>query len=214
MKTDWQVSLLSGTHQQISERGSEHEGALRAVRASIAQRGAESRPVFLPRSAGWSQKRLKLPLEDHNKRLKLNLLLLSRWRTAAFSVEKWRRSLDLVTHDSKSRIRQFFQRSRNASTRCVSSESDYINPLTPNDPYKGRTAPLTSKCCILYIYSTNIGTEHFKHVIFSPFYSLQNAVCFIILTYLVPVLFTFNIQSVLELIKFQRQKVKGKKSNQ
>jgi len=75
-----------------------------------------------------------------------------------------------------------------------------INHLTPNDPYSGRTAPLTSKCCILYIYSTNIGTEYFKHGIYSPFFSLQNAVCFIILTYLVHILFTFYIQSVL---KFQ-----------
>jgi len=32
--------------------------------------------------------------------------------------------------------------------------------LTPNDPYMGRTAPLTSRCCILYIYSTNIRTEY------------------------------------------------------
>jgi len=62
------------------------------------------------------------------------------------------------------------------------------------DHYSGRTAPLTSKRCILYIYSTNIGTEYFKHVIYSPFFSLQNVVCFIILTYLVPVLFTFYIQ--------------------
>ena len=69
-----------------------------------------------------------------------------------------------------------------------------FNPLMPNDPYSGRTAPLTSKRCILYIYSTNIGTEYFKHGIYSPFLSLQNAVCFIILTYLVPVLFTFYIQ--------------------
>ena len=45
-----------------------------------------------------------------------------------------------------------------------------INPLTPNDPYRGRTAPLTSKRCILYIYSTNIGTEYFKHGIYSPFF--------------------------------------------
>ena len=76
-----------------------------------------------------------------------------------------------------------------------------INRLTPNDPYSGRTAPLTSKRCILYIYSTNIGTEYFKHGIYSPFFPLQNAVCFIILTYLVPVLFTFYIQGVLKLKK-------------
>jgi len=73
--------------------------------------------------------------------------------------------------------------------------------LTPNDPYSGRTAPLTSKRCILYIYSTNIGTEYFKHVIYSPFLSLQNAVCFIILTYLVPGLFTFYIKGVLKFKK-------------
>jgi len=58
-----------------------------------------------------------------------------------------------------------------------------INHLTPNDHYSGRTAPLNSKRCILYIYSTNIGTEYFKHSVYSPFLSLQNAVCFIILTY-------------------------------
>ena len=56
-----------------------------------------------------------------------------------------------------------------------------VNPLTPNDRYSGGTAPLTSKRCILYIYSTNIGTEYFKHGIYSPFFPLENAVCFIIL---------------------------------
>jgi len=69
-----------------------------------------------------------------------------------------------------------------------------LNPLTPNDHYSGRTAPLTSKRCILYTYSANIGTEYFEHGIYSPFFSLQNAACFIILTCLVPVLFTFCIQ--------------------
>ena len=38
-----------------------------------------------------------------------------------------------------------------------------INHLTPNGHYIGRTAQLTSRCCILYIYSTNIRTEYFKH---------------------------------------------------
>ena len=67
--------------------------------------------------------------------------------------------------------------------------NDGINPLTPNDHSSGPTAPLTSKRCILYIYSTNTGTEYFKRRIYCPFFSLQNAVCFIILTYLVPVFF-------------------------
>ena len=77
----------------------------------------------------------------------------------------------------------------------------FINRLTPNDPYMGRTTPLTSKRCILYIYSTNIGTEYFKHALYSPFFPLQSAVCFIMLTCLVPVLFTFYIQGVLKLQK-------------
>ena len=76
-----------------------------------------------------------------------------------------------------------------------------LNRLTPNDPYMSHTAPLTPKHCILYIYSTNIGTEYFKHALYSPFFSLQSAVCFIILICLVPVLFTFYIQVVLKLKK-------------
>ena len=87
-------------------------------------------------------------------------------------------------------------------TRILLGEECRLTLLTPNDPYSGRTAPLTSKLCILYIYSTNTGIEYFKHGVYSPlFFSLQNAVCFIILTYLVPVLFTFYIQGVLNLKK-------------
>ena len=77
----------------------------------------------------------------------------------------------------------------------------YITPLSPNGLYMSRTAPLTSKHYILYIYSTNVGTEYFKHALYSPFLSLQNSVCFIMLTCLVPVLFTFYIQGVLKLKK-------------
>ena len=71
----------------------------------------------------------------------------------------------------------------------------------PYDPYSGRTAPLSSKCCILYIYSTNIGTEYFKHGIYSLVFPLQNAVCFINLIYLVPLLFILYIQGVLKFKK-------------
>ena len=77
-----------------------------------------------------------------------------------------------------------------------------FNPLTPNNLYMSRTAPLTSKRCILYIYSTNVGAEYFKHALYSPFFfSLQNAVCFIMVTCFVPVLFTFYMQGVLKLKK-------------
>jgi len=52
------------------------------------------------------------------------------------------------------------------------SAGTQFDPLTPNDPSRGRTAPLTSKHYILYIYSTNTGTEYFKRGIYSPFFSL------------------------------------------
>ena len=73
-----------------------------------------------------------------------------------------------------------------------------ISPLKPNDAYIGRTTPLTSRRCILYIYSTNIRTEYYKHAAHSPFFSLQNAFYFVMLLCLVPVLFAFYIQGVLK----------------
>ena len=80
-------------------------------------------------------------------------------------------------------------------------ERPAINRLTPNDSYMGRTAPLTSKRCILYIYSTNTSTEYFKRTLYSRFFALQNAVCFIMLICLVSVLLTFYIQGVIQLKK-------------
>ena len=52
---------------------------------------------------------------------------------------------------------------------CAQHVSD-IKPLAPSDLYMSRTAPLTSKRCILYIFSTNVGTEYFKRALYSPFF--------------------------------------------
>jgi len=62
-----------------------------------------------------------------------------------------------------------------------------MKPLAPNDTYIRPATPLTSKNFILNIYSTNIGTEYFKHALYSLFISLQTAVCSIMLTCVVTV---------------------------
>ena len=73
-----------------------------------------------------------------------------------------------------------------------------FNPLTPNDPYMCRTAPLTSEVSF-YIFIQQIYVLNILNMVYNLlFFPLQNAVCFIILTYLVPVLFTFYIQGVLK----------------
>jgi len=74
------------------------------------------------------------------------------------------------------------------------SVSTVINLLTPNVNYSCRFAPLTSKVAF-YIFIQQIYVLNILNVVFF----LQNAVCFIILTCLVPVLFTFYIQGVLKL---------------
>ena len=70
------------------------------------------------------------------------------------------------------------------------SQIPLFNPLAPNDIYiyiyiyTCRTAQLTSRRCILNIYSTNILTEYFKHAAHSPFFFssrcrlFQNAIFF------------------------------------
>jgi len=73
--------------------------------------------------------------------------------------------------------------------------------LTPNVNYSGRTAPLTSKVAF-YIFIQQIYLLNILNMVYTLlFFSLQNAVCFIILTYLVLILFTFCIQGVLKFKK-------------
>jgi len=69
-----------------------------------------------------------------------------------------------------------------------------LNLLTPNVNYSGRTAPLTSKVAFC-IFIQQICVLNILNMVYTLlFFFLQNAVCFIILTYLVPVLLTFYIQ--------------------
>ena len=78
--------------------------------------------------------------------------------------------------------------------------SELFKLLKLNDPCRGRTAPLTSKVAFC-IFIQQIEVLNIFNVVFTLrfFFPFQNAVCFIILTYLVPVLFTFYIESVLKL---------------
>ena len=76
-----------------------------------------------------------------------------------------------------------------------------FNPLTPNDHYSGRTTLLTSKHCILYIYSTNIGTENLNMVYTLCFFFSSKCSLFHNSNLFGSVLFTFYIQGVLKLKK-------------
>jgi len=85
--------------------------------------------------------------------------------------------------------------------RTLTIKFKVINLLTPNVNYSGCTAPLTSKVAF-YIFIQQIYVLNILNMVYTlRFFSLQNAVYFIILMYLVPVLFTFYIQGELKLKK-------------
>jgi hypothetical protein len=56
--------------------------------------------------------------------------------------------------------------------------------------------PLPSRCCILYIFSADVSS--ILNMLHTLRFYLQNAVYFIMLCFLVPVLFIFYIQGVLK----------------
>ena len=79
------------------------------------------------------------------------------------------------THTLSLSLSHFFLEWEMFQTDIVNKIKTHVfmfnNPLKPKDAYVVRTAPLTSRRCILYIYSTNIPTEYFKHAAHSPFFS-------------------------------------------
>jgi len=64
--------------------------------------------------------------------------------------------------------------------------------LSCRTTYICRNAPLTSRCCILYIIQ-QILVRDILNMLHTLHFSLKNAVYFIMLPFLVPVLFTFYI---------------------
>ena len=63
--------------------------------------------------------------------------------------------------------------SQSNSTRRVTAlklSDTHITHLTPNDHISGRTATLTSRCCIFYLFN-KYTTEYFKHAAYSLFFS-------------------------------------------
>ena len=61
----------------------------------------------------------------------------------------------MLTVYSHTKLKQIFKiyLSNKLRRDIIYHQALYFNRLTPNEPHMGRTAPLTSKRCILYIYS-------------------------------------------------------------
>jgi hypothetical protein len=56
------------------------------------------------------------------------------------------------------------------ATFCDLCLDTIYQPLRIVRPIYREGVPLPSKCCILYIFSTTLSTEYFKHAAHSPFF--------------------------------------------
>ena len=91
--------------------------------------------------------------------------------TIIFIILSVRPSICLSTRKISASNGRIYMKFRiSVSSKLSGKISRCINPLMPNGHYSGRTAPLTSKRCILYIYSTNKCTEYFEHALYSQFF--------------------------------------------
>ena len=83
--------------------------------------------------------------------------VMSRWFT-------WQSQLQWRTKNAQSsRARRNARHAFMYFSDLYALSSPSVNPSAPNDIYIRRTAQLTTRHCILNIYSTNILTEYFKH---------------------------------------------------
>ena len=64
----------------------------------------------------------------------------------------------------------FIRRGGNINSCMLEILNNMNQPLRTVRPIYRAGVPLPSKCCILYIFSTNISTEYFKHAAHSPFF--------------------------------------------
>jgi hypothetical protein len=82
---------------------------------------------------------------------------------------------------------------------CNGAMKRHINLQEPCVLYIGRAHRYPPKTPFYTFFKKKLRTKVFKHAAQSLPVSLQNAVYFIMLSFLVPVLFTFYIQGVLKL---------------
>jgi hypothetical protein len=75
-------------------------------------------------------------------------------------------------HSSTVRMRKYWQKIKYGLINTITkTNTNSTQPLRTVRPIYRMGIPLSSRCCIFYIFSTNISTEYFKQAAHSPFFS-------------------------------------------